>query len=398
VISSRVVLRTGRRLAAPAAAATALAGLALPAAAGAAADPLVWFPADQQQLLARTPAGTMPDGVATDPDISRDSRDNRHVTFTSTATNLAGPVAPGRRNVYVTDRTGAILPNANPWQVGRTRILSVGRGGKPADGDSWGASVSGFTGQRDKPERANLVGFLSTATNLTRKRIGDGRTPRAYVVPVRGGAARLVDAPGWATGIDVSGDSRRVFVATTRGLYVREKGRVRRLVRGSGIVHPATTSRGAQVAYERDGNVYVLTTATRRSTLIGPGTEPDVDAGETAGARRGHVRALTFSRDGGAFRVSFKSSGTKIEQFGVTQTATRTNSGASTIAFGEGRQVRLQIRVFADDLYGGYVRPQGVCPPQQGEVTSVAVSTRYNYTVFSCAKGGLYLFYVGPYE
>jgi hypothetical protein len=393
-VPSTRAIRPSRRAAAVALGLTAALGV--PAVAHA-ADPLVWWEDGEQQLLGRTPSGGMPNGVASEPTFSHDSRNNRWIAFTSTATNIDGPVAAGRRNVYLVQRGGAIKPWANPWQYGSTRLLTVGRGGAPANGDSWGPSISGFTGPKDKPEEARIVAFVSTATNLVRG-AGDGRTPRAYVASVRGGGVRLVRAPGWVTGVEVSADAQRVFVTTTRGLYVETGRRVRKIASGSGMAHPATTTRGYQVAFERRGNLYLTTVASRRTVLLGPGTDPDVDAGEPNGPRRGFVRALTFSRDGGAFRMSFSGSRTKIEQFGVTQTASKVNSGGSTTAFGEGRQVRLQVRLLDGGDYGGYVRPQGVCPLGQGDVTSVAVSTRYNYTAFTCQGGGLFGFYVGPYE
>ncbi|MGE4427712.1 MAG: hypothetical protein AB7G37_14775, partial [Solirubrobacteraceae bacterium] len=105
-------------------------------------------------LLGRTPTGIQPDGVASDPVISHDSRANRYVAYTSTGTNIATPVERGRRNVYLVQRTGKVTMNANAWEVGPTRLLSVGMGGVPADGDSWGAALSGYTDRGDRPGHA----------------------------------------------------------------------------------------------------------------------------------------------------------------------------------------------------------------------------------------------------
>lgn len=45
---------------------------------------------------------------------------------------------------------------------------------------------------------------------------------------------------------------------------------------------------------------------------------------------------------------------------------------------------------------GGYSIPQGSCPAGHGQITDVALSTRYNDLAFTCSGGGLYPRDVGP--
>lgn len=70
------------------------------------------------------------------------------VAFTSTAPNLVGGDTNGVSDVFVHDR-----------RPGRTELVSVGRGGRPANGPSWGASF-GYN------ER--YVAFISRASNLVK--------------------------------------------------------------------------------------------------------------------------------------------------------------------------------------------------------------------------------------
>jgi len=344
-------------------------------------------------LLGRTPAGTQPDGVATDPVISHDSRANRYVAYASTATNIAAPVEPGRRNVYLVTRTGKVTMNANRWEVGPTRLLSVGTGGAPANGDSWGPALSGYTARRDRPGRPRLYGFLTVATNLVAgSPVG---VPHAVIGNVVGGPLVRVPTPGAATGISISGDSSTVAVATTRGLYVRRGGRLRRVVGGT-VRSPSVTYNGRQIAYEKRGRVYVVTVPSGRRRLIASGTAPSADDGApTGGRRRGYVRAIAYrQRGGGVRRAEIAGSRVIVRRYGAG-VATSLNAGGSAVAFGRGPNVRLRVYVLGGGKHGGYKLPQGTCLDGT-PVTGTSVSARYNYIAFTCGGGALILQYVGP--
>ncbi|MSW52334.1 MAG: hypothetical protein F2817_15790 [Actinobacteria bacterium] len=349
----------------------------------------------RQRLVATTPSGGMPDGVVTDPVFSRDSRANRFLAYTSTATNIAVPVQAGRRNVFMAIRGGRVSPNANPWSLGSNQIVSVGMGGTAADGDSWGAAIAGSTGRNDRAVTPKVLAFLSTATNLAPG--GNPTGTSAFVRPVYGGAVRRLDVPGAATGVAVSGDSSVVYVSTDRGLYVQRGGRTRRLVGGPGITSPSTTLNGRQAAFERSGTIYTVT-IDGRTRRIAAGSHPHADGGDPyPGRRGGYVRAISFVRDGGAWRAETIGGPVLLKRFGTTQSRSSTNGGGNAVAFGNGRHACLEVRLLdRTQRRGGYSIPQGACPVGQGTVSDVAVSTRYNYLAFTCTGGGLYLHYVGP--
>jgi hypothetical protein len=349
----------------------------------------------KQLPVSLTPAGALPNGAASDPVFSRDSRANRYLAYASTATDIAVPVQAGRKNVYLAIRGGRVDPNANPWSLGSNQIVSVGPGGVAADGDSWGAALSGTTGRNDKAIAARAMAFLSTATNLAPG--GNPTGTSAFVRPVAGGAIRRVKAPGVATGVTVSGDSKVVWVTTDRGLFMERDGKVRRIASGAGLSSPSTTVNGRQVAYERSG-VVLTTTREGRTRRIAVGSHPHADGGSAdKGARAGMIRAISFVRDGGAWRAETTGGPVLLKRFGTTQSLSSINGGGNAVAFGNGAHACIEVRLLdATQRRGGYSIPQGACPSGQGTVTDVAVSTRYNYLAFTCSGGGLYLHYVGP--
>jgi len=343
-------------------------------------------------LLGRTPAGSEPDGVATDPAISHDSRANRYVAYTSTATSIATPVERGRRNVYLVRRTGTVSMDANAWEVGPTRLLSVGMGGVAADGDSWGAALSGYTDRGDRPGKPRLYGFLSVATNLVAGApVG---VPHAVIGNVDGGPLVRVPTPGAATGIAIAGDSSIVAVTTTRGLYVRRGGKVRRIV-GGVVRSPSVTYNGRQIAYEKRGRIYVVTVADRKRREIARGTEPRADNGAPTGGKvRGFIRAIAYRRGGEVLRAEIRGRRVLTRRYGAG-VGTTLNAGGSAVAFGQGQNVRLRVDLLNDGKHGGYKLPQGTCMDGTA-VTGTAVSSRYNYIAFTCGGGALILQYVGP--
>lgn len=350
----------------------------------------------KQRLLGRTPARAMPDGIASEPVFSRDSRRNRFVAYTSTTTSTAGIVTPGRRNVYAVQRTGKMTRLANNWKVGPTRLLSDGLGGAPADGDSFSPSISGYTGRNDRPKGPRKVAFLSTATNLVAG--GNPTGTSAFVTGTRGGPTRRVKVPGAATGVAISGDSKVVYVATERGLYVEDEGRIRRLVLAPGIKNVSTTLNGVQAAYERSGYIYVVNVRGGVKGVV-RGTNPVADGGvPDRRIRLGYVRAIAYQAGNGAFRAALDGKRRNIQRMGTsTGSSVALNVGGSAVGFGNRNHACLEVSLLdATHRRGGYDIPQGACPAGQGDVADVTLSSRYNYLAFTCTGGGLYLHYVGP--
>lgn len=329
-------------------------------------------------------------GTVTEPEFSLDGRSNKRLAFVSTG-NVAGAVQPGTKNVYVTSRTGSITNNGNAWQKGSTVLVSQGPG-MPANGNSWGPSLSGLTGAGDRPIAAKKMAFLSDATNLAG---GNPTGVSAYSANAAGGGIRRLNVPGKATGVGISGHSEIFYVTTDSGIYVvKGNGKGKKLASGSGMNTPTTTFNGKEAAYGQNGKIYTITLKGKRR-LVAVGTDPQADGGFPRGAKQGFVRAVSFNRGGTAYKVGILAprSTKGVRDFGRTDTPTSLNGGGSAVAFGNGPFACLQVQVLETGKQGGYGVPQGRCP--DGNVTDVGVSTRYNYLAFTCSGGGLYLYYVG---
>jgi hypothetical protein len=350
----------------------------------------------KQRMIARTPTGGVPDGVASQPVFSRDSRRNRFVAYTSTTTSTAGIVTPGKRNVYTVERTGKMTRLANNWKVGRQHLLSDGLGGAPANGDSYSPSISGFTGRNDRPKGPRQVAFLSNATNLVGA--GNPTGTSAFVTGTRGGKTRRINVPGAAQSVAISGDSKVIYVATDRGLYREDEGKIKRLVLAPGITNVTTTLNGVQAAYERGGYIYVVNIGGGVKGVV-KGSNPRADGGvPNGGPRLGFIRAISYQAGNGAFRAALDGKKRNIQRMGTsTGTSVGINVGGNGVVFGHGSYLCLEVSLLdSTHRRGGYNIPQGACPPGQGNVADVTVSSRYNYTAFSCTGGGLFLHYVGP--
>lgn len=95
------------------------------------------------ELISRSAAGVLSNGLSQRPSISSDGR---FVAFESLATNLASGSTAGIFNIYVRDR-----------QTGTTELVSVSTAGAPGNADSYNPSISAD---------GRFVAFASDATNL----------------------------------------------------------------------------------------------------------------------------------------------------------------------------------------------------------------------------------------
>src|SRR5215208_6372563 len=155
-------------------------------------------------LISRAADGGTPNGPSINAVISGDRRYARVIAFESDATDLVRGDTNGQRNVFAVKRRGSINNKGTPWSGGDAILVSRGRGG-PADGASFGASVSG-----DFRHAGSCVAFLSGATNLV---AGDtnGKVD-AFLATAPGRTPRRVSEPRGrqmtedATSVAVSGD------------------------------------------------------------------------------------------------------------------------------------------------------------------------------------------------
>src|SRR3954471_19444122 len=118
-------------------------------------------------LLAHTPSGGQPNAPATDPAISGDGRMNRYAAYSSAATDIVAG-AGAHRNVFVVYRQAPLTKTGSPWKMGKTVLISKGRGGA-ANGDSWGPAFDGYDYAHAGQEitvAPKCLAFVSAASNL----------------------------------------------------------------------------------------------------------------------------------------------------------------------------------------------------------------------------------------
>ncbi|MGH2918318.1 MAG: hypothetical protein ACRDLS_06930, partial [Solirubrobacteraceae bacterium] len=176
-----------------------------------------------QQLLSRAADGGLPNAPASEPVLSWDARTARYAAYTSAATNIARGTS-GRRNVYLVTRGGRGGKYGTPWRYGTTTLVSAGRGGRPANGESWSPALSRWTHVDDARGPACLA-FVSRASNLVR---GD-RNGRADIFVRRIASGRLtrIASPRGrpASAVTIAGDCRSTAMVAGGALYVARAGR-----------------------------------------------------------------------------------------------------------------------------------------------------------------------------
>ena len=179
------------------------------------------FTADDREtlLLSRAADGGFPDGPSRNGVFSYDRQFARFAAFESDATNIVAGDTNGQTDVFVVDRARPFDLGGQPWRLGRTRLVSRGAGGEPANGPSTGPDLGG-----DQVHRPRCVVFVSAASNLVR---GDrnGRAD-AFIHDLRSGRTRLVsDGRGTVSEVAVDGSCGRVAYVSDAGghkqVYVR---------------------------------------------------------------------------------------------------------------------------------------------------------------------------------
>jgi len=202
--------------------------------------------------------------------ISGDGRFARIIAFQSRASNIVRGDRNGLTDVFAVRRAGRIGNNGGRWRVDRTRLLSRGRGGRPANGASYAPAVGGAFDRRPR-----CVAFLSRASNLVRRdhngvadafvSRGPGRAPRLVsILP----GNRRTKAPTMR--VAVSGDCSRIaFVAGGR-LYVRIRGRRTKAVRAPGRENDPSFSTGRRndLVFAARRGVYLARGGTGRPRLV----------------------------------------------------------------------------------------------------------------------------------
>jgi hypothetical protein len=335
-----------------------------------------------QQLISRSLDGGGPNAPATETTISWDARVARYLAYTSAATNISAG-SGGHRNVYLVTRSGGT--SGSPWTYGSTTLASRGAGGAAANGDSFSPALGGWA-QADSARRPKCLAFVSQASNLVS---GDTNGQAdVFVRSLPGGATRRLAAPADkpASEVAVSGDCHTIAVVAGGSLFVKRGGSGLKKVTGAGVRSPHVTFNGASIGYAKGGGVYVRGRS-GGAHRVASGTDPTGDGGKPSNPRRGKLRSVAYESGG---VIYYKDVGGQNRMVSAGTAAHPTNGGGQVL-FGSGPYVYL----YATSNNFGKGRPQGYCPPGQGNVTSIRPSARGNYVVFSCSGGRAYLSYLG---
>lgn len=338
-----------------------------------------------QILLSRTPSGGVPNAPASQPVMSWDARTARYAAYSSAATDIA-PGSGAVRNVYLVKRGGVAGRFGTPWEYGSTTLASRGRGGAPANGDSWSPALSGWT-LIDEARGAACLAFVSRASNL----VGGDTDHRAdvFVRHLPGGRLRRIASPRGrpASAVTIAGDCKSVAMTARGALYVGRihQGHLRRIARGA-VISPHLTFNGESVSYANHGTIYAQRMH-GRPRKVGRGSTPTSDGGRIA-TRPGTIRAVAYARGGVVYQNAI---GGKERAISPGTAPTMSSGGTQTMfAFGP------YLYIYAVSNRFGKVLPQGLCPPGHGTIAETSTSARGNYIAFTCSSGALYLAYAGP--
>ncbi|MEA2458671.1 MAG: hypothetical protein QOC95_1643 [Thermoleophilaceae bacterium] len=169
---------------------------ALPAVAGAATPP-------RMELLSQSFRGGFPNGPSADATISGDRQLATLAAFDSDASNIVKGDRNGFRDVFLVHRAKPYSLKGEPWKRGKTTLVTRGRGGRPANGNSYLPDLDG--GQTHSPR---CVAFISDASNLVG---GDTNgVADAFVKNLRTGRIKRVSVN--SSGVQADGASYEVKV------------------------------------------------------------------------------------------------------------------------------------------------------------------------------------------
>lgn len=314
-----------------------------------------------------SPGGGAANAASGEPAVSGDNRSVRIVAFSSLASNLVRSDGNGASDIFIWRRPRGSFPR----MVGRGKLrrVSVGPGGRQANGASIAPSVDG-----SMVNRPRCVAFQSTATNLSKRdALPDWDI---YVRKLRRGKTVLVSGGigGDATSVSLAGNCRKaVFQSNGRVLWSRVgRGRPRTIGRGS---QPAYSRDGKSIVYvRRDGRVVFRHGGFR--AVLGKGSKPRVSDYST-----GHGWAVVYN-SGGNVKLGLINRGRKS-----VRTAVRRALAGGVTSRAAHRGIVVWARSSAlfylnrntgnsDDL--AYARQS---------ITQVATSARANLIAFTATGG-----------
>ncbi len=191
------------------------------------------------------------------------------IAFQSNASNIVRNDPNEQTDVFAVLRRGPVDNNGTKWHRRRTILVSRGRGGAPANGTSSAPAVSG--GFDAKPR---CVAFLSSATNIAR-RDTNGVTDAFLVRGLKRPRPKRIPLPGNRQGtqevtqVAVSGNCSRVAFVSGGQLYVRRKGKTRRVNVPGPVADPSfSTGRRHDLVFGARRGVYLMKRSVGRPRLI----------------------------------------------------------------------------------------------------------------------------------
>jgi hypothetical protein len=294
------------------------------------------------------------------PAISGDERFDRALAFQSDASDLAPGDSNGKTDVFVAENTNPDADASHPWMPSGIQLISKGRGGKPANGDSYGPAVDGEPGE--PPHAPTCVAFVSAASNLVR---GDTNgQPDVFVADL--GAGKIVRASISSDGEQANGPS---FDVSVDGTCERVAFSARASKLGGG---------GGRQVY-----VHYMGGPTKGDTVLASSK----GRGKPMGGSAEHP-SYAIRVNGATDKVAFAAGGAVyVHDFKKKKTTQVAAGGAADPVISEAGEVVAYARggmVFAND--------KPVSDPNAGAASDPSVGANGAYIAYSAAGGGVYLY------
>ena len=258
----------------------ALAALAAPATASAGifgTDPL---------NISVAPNGAPANGSSGGPAVSGDNRKTRLAAFWSDATNLVGGDTNDVTDVFVWSRPRGGQGLELAPRAGSLQRVSVGAGGRQANGPSRNPSLDGSVAKAP-----HCVAFQSEASNLA---AGDADTTAdIFVRDLRVRQTFLVSRgiSGAASDPSIDGACRDVaFVSGNRILVAGVKGGSPRVI-GTGR-NPDFSLDGTALTWERGSSIVLRRNG--RTSVVGAGQDPTVSDAERLSGKNSSEWGVSF--------------------------------------------------------------------------------------------------------
>jgi hypothetical protein len=330
--------------------AAVLALLALPSAAF----------AQSRDALQTTVQVTNGNGASSAPAISQDERFDRVLAFQSVASDLVSGDTNGKSDVFVARNANPDADASSTWTPNGLELVSRGRGGQPANGDSYGAAVDGEPGE--PPHAPTCVAFVSDASNLVS---GDTNgQPDVFVAKLSNGSI---------TRVSVSSKNKQAngpsFDATVDGTCERVafSARASKLGGGSGrqvYVH--------HVSGPDKGDTVVASTKSNGKPMGGSNEHP----------------SYSIRVNGANDKVAFANGGSVyVHDFRHGRTTQVAGGGASNPVISEQGQVVAYQRDGAV-----YSNDKAVSDPGAGSASDPSIGAGGSYIAYAAAGGGVYLY------